>query len=165
VSVEPWQDYYRPIDVGGGAQQVGFKVAVVGEDPALPGWAFLCEHFTPHLIWREAWKRHPNTALSLAEVVLSSPDPASTAALYGRIFGAPAEPAREGRRLRLGDCDLCIEPTAGGSGPPGRSIRVATGDLARARAVLAANGVRFEERAGTLAVAPADACGVAVVFA
>ena len=44
-------------------------------------------------------------------------------------------------------------------------MRIAVDDVAAARGLLAANGVRFTERLGRVVVPAGEACGVAIAFA
>jgi len=54
---------------------------------------------TPELVWRPEWQSHPNTACSIVRVVVATPDPQRTAALFRGLFGPEAVADRDGRRL------------------------------------------------------------------
>jgi hypothetical protein len=64
------------------------------------GRVYFCEHLTPELVWRAEWQTHPNGAEAIARVVVATPEPARTAALFQALFG-PAAVAAADRRVAV----------------------------------------------------------------
>ncbi|HYF17706.1 MAG TPA: VOC family protein [Ramlibacter sp.] len=88
IAADAPADFSRPVDLPGG--RVDAKFRVVQLPPAeTPGCrSFLCQHFTPHAVWRPEYQDHPLGVTGIARVTVASPDPAATAAQYGRVVGA-----------------------------------------------------------------------------
>ncbi|MDR6659301.1 hypothetical protein J2W51_001843 [Tardiphaga robiniae] len=86
--MEP-MSFARPVELPGGAQDARFKVIRVAGDEVQNGRTFFCHHDTPELVWRPEWQTHANGATEIVEFVIASQQPARTAALYERMFGAP----------------------------------------------------------------------------
>ena len=54
------------------------------------GRVYFCQHLTPELIWRPEWRRHSNTALSIARILIAVRDPAASVGVLKQIFGPDA---------------------------------------------------------------------------
>lgn len=52
----------------------------------------LIRHLTPEAIWQDRFLNHPNRAVALDSVLLTTADPAATAARLSRLSGRPAIP-------------------------------------------------------------------------
>ncbi|SDT50673.1 VOC family protein [Bradyrhizobium canariense] len=81
--------FARPVQLPGGAQDARFKVIRVSGEQVQNGRTFFCHHDTPELVYRPEWQLHRNGVTDVVEFVIASRDPARTASLYERMFGAP----------------------------------------------------------------------------
>jgi len=88
--VEPPADFSRPVMLADGAHEARFRTMRVKAEAAPYGRVYFCQHFTPELVWREEWRRHPNGASGIARAVILTPEPERTAALYRQLFGDEA---------------------------------------------------------------------------
>ncbi|MGA7809514.1 VOC family protein [Bradyrhizobium sp.] len=89
VPAEAPVSFSRPVALPGGPQDARFRVVRISSDEVQNGRTFFCHHDTPELVYRPEWLIHPNGALNIVEFVIASQEPARTAALYERMFGAP----------------------------------------------------------------------------
>ena len=87
VPVQEPMSFARPVALPGCAQDARFKVIRVAGDAVQNGRTFFCHHDTPELVYRPEWRMHPNGVTDIVEFVIASRDPASTAAVYNRMFG------------------------------------------------------------------------------
>lgn len=121
---------------------------------------FVCSQPTREAVWLPELMEHANTAVGVAALTLACADPVAAAAQWRRVNPtiAVAESA-DGVALSTGPhrIELARSQTTHG-------IRFKVRDLAACRTLLTRNGVPHEEVAGALAVAPAEACNVALSF-
>ncbi len=89
VAVLEPMSFARPVQLPGGTQDARFKVIRVGGEEVQNGRTFFCHHDTPELVYRPEWQKHRNGVTEIVEFVIASRDPARTASLYERMFGAP----------------------------------------------------------------------------
>lgn len=178
VPVHEPLSFARPVDLPGGAQDARFKVIRVSGDEVQNGRTFFCHHDTPQLVWRPEWQVHPNGATEIVEFAIASQDPARTAALYERMFGAPLlQPTKGGVSFKAGaatihvlDPDAIAERYAGAAltSPDGSDRMVAlvfkVASLDTPRGVFEGAGIPFKPYAGGLIVSHADAANVALGF-
>ena len=178
VAASAPREFSRPVDLPGGPQDARFRVVDI--DGAVPdGRVFFCHHYTPELVWRDAWCHHPNGAAGLAEFAIATGDPARAAAPFAHLFGPDAiRPTSGGLALPAGDAQVLFltapeiarryGPTApipsdGGERMAALGLRVVS--LDRVRAALLAGEVRGVEEAEERIVVPAtEACGVVLSF-
>jgi hypothetical protein len=171
-------DFSRPVERAGG-RDARFRIVQLPQS-GTPGMrAFVCQQFTPELVWLPQDLVHPNGASGVAGIVIACGEVAKVAAAYARLAGvaAVASPARGGRRVRIGRVDVdFVRPAmldallrggapAGRRGPHAAVLRIAVADLGVARGALRSGGVPHQalgERA--LAVPASFAQGVAVVL-
>ncbi len=167
VLVTDVQSFSRPVDLGQGEPPASWPLARFRTVRAQPGWCpagrvYFCEHLTPELVWRDAWQSHLNTALDLVGAQLTCSDLALQRDRWSRLLGEAAVADQAGGllvsappvsiRLEAADADRMV----------GLTLRVASLDaLAH---LLSLDGIAFEQSAGALQVAPADAGGVALRF-
>ncbi len=151
------------------------SVLALPEDllPGLP--AVLCR--SSDGLRRPEWREHPNTARGIVSLSLLLDDPEAAIGDYNRLFGpAASTPTDTMVTVHTGhgliflvtpdgfddlhpSLDLRLPP------PPAMVVlTVGVADLARAAAVLAANGVSAERRGGHLGVPAADAPGIGLEF-
>jgi hypothetical protein len=81
--------FARPVQLPDGAQDARFKVIRVDGEEVQNGRTFFCHHDTPELVYRSEWQSHRNGVTDIVEFVVASREPARTASLYERMFGAP----------------------------------------------------------------------------
>ena len=115
VPVQPVLAFHRPVELPDGTHaEARFKVTRLDRAAAFDGRVYWCEHLTPGNVWRPEWQQHPNGAVAVARVLISSRDPERQAALFARIFGEGAVAAGpEGRRvLRAGEAVVEVAPHA-----------------------------------------------------
>jgi hypothetical protein len=160
---------------GGATARVQFSLAFA-TDPAMPGIAFFTcqQHHAPELFWKPDYQRHPNGALRVVEVVMSSPEPAKHRVFLERLTGHAAELAQG--RLTVGTADDRITVldrqeiarrlpgSAAHDFPRFCAARLAVGDLDATARELKRNGVDVQITDGVLLVPPAAAHGLALEF-
>jgi hypothetical protein len=175
--MEP-MSFARPVELPGGAQDARFKVIRVAGEEVQNGRTFFCHHDTPELVWRTEWQAHANGATEIVEFVIASPQPARTAALYERMFGAPLlTPAAGGFSFSAGAATIFVlDPAAVADRYAGAALVSEDGtdrmvalvfkvaSLDTPRAVFDAAGVSFKPYAGGIIVSHADAANVALGF-
>lgn len=179
VETHTRSDFSRPVPLAGGGEALAsFRTHQMQRAQFPIGMAFLCEHLTPELLWQPALLSHPNTATRIAETLAISPDPGRDAALFARNLGyevqddgaeAVAFPAsgRAGIRLMTRpDFEACFPPEV--FGHPAEAIhaglRVLVAHMDQLRRILDANSVAWHEVPDGIAVPPAYAAGMIMVF-
>jgi hypothetical protein len=90
IPVENPAEFSRPVVLPDGTHDAAFRVVRLGSQLIPNGRVFFCHHFTPELVWRNEWRRHPNGASSIVEFVIATDEPSRTADLYRAIFGSDA---------------------------------------------------------------------------
>jgi catechol 2,3-dioxygenase-like lactoylglutathione lyase family enzyme len=99
LPILPVQSFSRPVALGAETRDARFRTTRLDPDRVAMGRVYFCEHLTPELVWRPEWQSHPNTAGAIARVVVVTPDPQRTAALFRGLFGHAAIADRDGRRV------------------------------------------------------------------
>jgi hypothetical protein len=159
----------------GRAARVQFSLAFA-TDPAMPGIAFFTcqQHHAPELFWKPDYQRHPNGALRVVEVVMSSPEPAKHRVFLERLTGHEAELAPG--RLVVGKADDRITVldrreiarrlpgSAAHDFPRFCAARLMVDDLNATAQEFRRNGVDFHITDGVLLVPPAASHGLALEF-
>jgi hypothetical protein len=82
-------EFVRPVQLASGAEDARFRTVRIRAGLVQNGRVFFCHHFTPHLVWRDEWRSHPNGVTDIVGFVIATAEPAKTAALYERIFDTP----------------------------------------------------------------------------
>lgn len=180
IGVETPAEFFRPVHLPDGTtQDARFRTVRVASDLVRNGRVFFCHHLTPEHVWRDEWREHPNGVTDIVGYVISSPNPAQTAALYDRAFGpgvlseidgngyaftagrarvqivSPLDAAR-----RFGD----VETTNDGS-ERGVALVLRTRALSQTEATLRQHGVPWKTLDdGSILVAAKDAFHVALQF-
>jgi hypothetical protein len=178
IAADPPFEFSRPVERAGG-RDARFRIVQLPADQTPGLRAFVCQHFTPELVWLPEDRVHPNGATGIAGLAVCCDDPARVAASYARLAGVPviASPVAGAHRVRIGavDVDLATRraladtlPGVGlpdGAGPQVAVLRIAVADAAVAERCVRASGVRPVRVAdGSFAVPASAASGVAVVF-
>ncbi len=157
----------------GSDAEVSFDL-VFAEHPILEdGQVFACRHKHPaELFYKPAYRSHPNAAVSVKRVVTASAAPDKAAALLAAATGG----RREGHAIVFGqDAMEVLSPgevkTRYGLdvAVPDEGLRhvglvIASADIDRTRAALAAGGIGAADDGRRLVVSPAAAFGTAFVF-
>lgn len=177
--VLPPLDFSRPVPLPGGQGEAAFRVVRLAHGACPAGRVFFCQHRTRGLVWRDAWRRHPNGALGVAGVVIAAARPDAVGALFRTLFGPAAIVAIDGGvRVAAGLAAIDIvaaEEVARRYGPAapapdGREAVMAalilrTAAAAATEAALRDGGITATASgAGRVVVAAAAAMGVALDF-
>lgn len=171
-------DFSRPVELPGGNRDARFRVVQLPV-AATPGCrSFLCQHFTPDVVWRSDYLEHPVGVTAIAGVSIVAEDAKNDAHAYGHLLEAKPVESSGGWTLPVGDASFDF--TARGE----LENRLASVDLSKRRApMLAALHLRVRDRAraeaamcdggfsptrladGSLAIGADQAHGVALIFA
>lgn len=88
LPLQPPREFSRPVDLGGGAMEdAKFRTINLAAGAVDYGRVYFCHHYTRHLVWRDAWRRHRNGALGIARAMIVSSDADKTAEVYRKLFG------------------------------------------------------------------------------
>ena len=177
---------YAPFDFSrgatlpdGSAATVSFSLAFVS-DPRMPAAGFfVCQQHATEHFWQPDYQRHANGAHAIAEVIMVAADPPALADFYSKLVGTADCESGPGRlnvttpRGQITVLDKAgfqarfpgMAPANWPETPHFAAYRLTVADLARTDAALRDRGVLFVLSAGTIRIAPADACGVVIEFA
>jgi catechol 2,3-dioxygenase-like lactoylglutathione lyase family enzyme len=177
IAADPPLDFSRPVALLDGTRDASFRIVQL--PPALtPGCrTFLCQHFTPEVVWRSEYQAHAVGATEIAALAVVAEDPSGAAATYAQLFDAPPQRIAEGLLVQTGSAPIALASRSklgyrlDGVEMPLRPrplvaalfIRVA--DRARAAQALRRGGIEpVALRDGSFAVSAGDAHGVALIF-
>lgn len=90
LPIQPVQSFSRPVTIAGETRNACFRTTRLDPKEVPMGRVYFCEHLTPELVWRPEWQVHPNRACAIARVVVATPEPQRTAALFHSLFGLAA---------------------------------------------------------------------------
>lgn len=86
---DPPATFHRPVTLPDGTEtEARFSTVRVRASLIPNGRSFFCQHLTPEAVWQPAWQRHPNGVRNISEFVIVAQDPALSAQVYSRLFGA-----------------------------------------------------------------------------
>lgn len=168
----------RRIDEAGTTTELRFA-NVTPEVPEFGGFVlFACFHETPERVRRPDWLAHANGARRLRSCTLLADPPEATASALARLLGESAAVNTDHvTTFHLGDQSIVVAPVEdvrlfhpeiaeAEENPAPRLVaaEIEVDDLADTARLLEANAVAVRRTAGGLAVAPADACGIAIEF-
>ena len=170
--------FSRPVELAAGTEDARFRVVRMERRAAPYARVYFCHHFTRHLVWRDEWRRHPNTAIGVARAVISAAEPDAAAELYRRMFGRETvQPTSGGFSLALGMSRLDILSPAAVADAFGAALLDAAGRttypaalgfrvrrLDDALRVLDENGVAVRRAGGRGLVPASEAFGAALEF-
>ena len=170
-------DFVRPVDLPGGAREAMFTAAYL-TSAATPGaHAFVCQHHTPEVVWRQDYLAQPNGCHGVAEVIGIAADLEGLAAAWRRVFGDRLRAGATAMTIEAGSAVLTfLTPAAyeqpfrrgdgGGDGPHLAALRLATAEPETVARRLTDAGIRHDRAAtGTVVVSAAEACGTLLEFA
>ena len=176
IAAEAPVDFSRPVALPGGTRDARFRIVQIGSEETPGCRAFLCQHFTPEVVWRDEYRKHAVGVVGIAGVTIVADAPDDTARAWHRVLGSNAGAAPTGRRLGVGTAaidfaDRDAARRASATALPTRAapfiaaLRLRVRDRAAAAAALEKGGFdvqRLDD--GALAVAAEHAHGVALVF-
>jgi len=177
LPVQPVQAFSRPVVLDGATRDARFRTTRLDPAKVAMGRVYFCEHQTPDLVWRPEWQTHPNGASAIARVVVATPDPQRTAALFRNLFVDAAVANHRRRcvmaagtaRVDLASPDAVIaEFGEAAAEPAGRAEYMAALEIRvrslpnAAQSLHSVAGLRSEP--GRLLVPAAAAFNVAIVF-
>ncbi|MFP4463556.1 MAG: hypothetical protein ACLFO0_06865, partial [Guyparkeria sp.] len=160
-----------------GTANAAFAVARLGPDATPGAFSFVCQHFTPEVVWRDDYLAQPNGAVGLTGVIGVAEDPGAIGGAWQRVFG---------ERVRLDGADVVVDAglatlrwttragleqsfgdfaaalAAGGDGL--RVLQMRSADLAGTRRFLGDAGIATTDVPGGLATDPAAGCGTIFAF-
>lgn len=79
--------FSRPVELEEGPREAAFTIAKIHGAATPTAFAFVCQHHTPELVWRDELLQHPNGALGLVEIVGVAGDLEGLAAAWTRALG------------------------------------------------------------------------------
>jgi hypothetical protein len=179
VSIDPPQQFSRPVQVNDGTRDAVFRTARLPRSASIPGRLYFCQHLTRDLVWRDEWRHHANGAVGVARAVIAAQEPEILGGLFAQMFGLQAvRPTDDGCALILGLARFdVVHPGAlwemfGGAAPDSRGRRdymaaltFRTRSLDAAETALEAGGIHGVDRIGTSVLVPAtEAFGVTLEF-
>ncbi len=95
--------FSRPVMLDDGTSgDASFRTVTLTPGTVAAGRIYFCHHFTRQLVWRDAWRHHPNGAIGIVRAVVSARDPAVSGAVFARMFGSDAV------RPIPGGCSLAV---------------------------------------------------------
>ncbi|MBL8698939.1 MAG: VOC family protein [Alphaproteobacteria bacterium] len=170
-------DFARPVDMPQGRAEARFTVTQF--DPvATPGARFfVCQHYTPDVVWRRDMLTHANGALGLKGVTIVVRDPLDAARRYETLFGAKLQrqPDRIDIPTASGTLSLVAPATFAERHAGDPIVRLAPPycaalsfkvvDRVTTDMALRARGVATRTlRDGTVVVGSTEACGTILTF-
>ena len=177
VAADPPLDFSRPVELADGTRDAAFRIVQLSPADTPGCRTFLCQHFTPDLVWRAEYKDHALGAQGIAGLGVIVDRPERAASGYARLLDAKPRPIPEGLAVETGSAPIALGSRAklgkrlAGVTPPARPepvvaalfIRVA--DRSRAAHALGKGGFApITLRDGSLAIGADQAHGVAVIF-
>jgi hypothetical protein len=171
--------FSRPVALPGGARDAAFRTVRVAREAVEAGRLYFCHHLTRDLVWRDAWRRHPNGVLGVSGVAIAAARPGALGGVLRALFGDDAlTDIPGGLRLGAGLTRIDIVTRAellhrfGPAAPrdDGRAdmmaaLELRVLDLSRTAAALTAGGIQFTDDGARLLVPAEEAFGVTVAFA
>ncbi|ESR23499.1 VOC family protein [Lutibaculum baratangense] len=176
---------YLPFEFGrdatmpdGTKLRVGFKLAFASDPLAPEAGFFTCQQLKPEAFWKPEYQRHDNTAVSVVETLIVSPQPADHRDFLLGFTGCDAVREVDGGLLfetPRGAVRVVSPATmraAWGEAIDGSAFdraRIAgtvigVADLRAAGRRLQGAGMTFAERGGRLVVGARDVMGTAIAF-
>lgn len=96
--------FSRPVVLQDGPREATFTIARIEARATPTAFAFVCQHHTPDLVWRDELLGHPNGALGLAGVFGVALDLDGLARAWSRVLGD------EGVRRAIDEVELGVAP-------------------------------------------------------
>ena len=181
VLVEPPMEFSRPVTLVEGeppARDAVFRTIHLSPGTVTAGRFYFCHHFTRDLVWRDAWRTHPNGAIGIASATIAATDPGALAAIFARLFGPDAiRPIEGGHRLAVGltSFDFVtpaeVESRFGDAAPDAQgrdqymaALTIRTRSLSAAEKSLQSGNIHAKRQSSRLIVPAPQAMGATLVF-
>ena len=177
IAAEAPLDFSRPVRLGAQSRDARFRIVQLPAQHTPGCRTFVCQHFTPEVVWRPEFKAHEVGATGLAGIAVVAEQPAAAAQGYAQLLGERVQPIADGLRVDTGSAPVTVggrerlaDRLRGAALPPRPAPLVAAlfirvSDRARAAAALRRGGLAPVELAdGSCAVGADHAHGVALVF-
>jgi hypothetical protein len=171
-------DCDRAVEIEGRTEHAKFRTVRIPKTNMPVVGFFVCEHLTPHFVYRPEWAKHPNGARGILGVTVIAGQPARWADELRKYFG-PTSIRREGesivantgshyiRYVTRQDYALRypgITPVRPGDHPA--LLRIRVDNLPTCEALLKRNGVAFlKPNPGCVLVPPSEAAHLTIEFA
>jgi hypothetical protein len=171
-------DFDRAVEIEGRTEHAKFRTVRIPKTNMPVVGFFVCEHLTPHFVYRPEWAKHPNGARGILGVTVIAGQPARWADELRKYFG-PTSIRREGesivantgshyiRYVTRQDYALRypgITPVRPGDHPA--LLRIRVDNLLTCEALLKRNGVAFlKPNPGCVLVPPSEAAHLTIEFA
>jgi hypothetical protein len=171
-------DFDRAVEIEGRTEHAKFRTVRIPKTNMPVVGFFVCEHLTPHFVYRPEWAKHPNGARGILGVTVIAGQPARWADELRKYFG-PTSIRREGesivantgshyiRYVTRQDYALRypgITPVRPGDHPA--LLRIRVDNLPTCEALLKRNGVAFlKPNPGCVLVPPSEAAHLTIEFA
>ena len=163
-------DFSRPVQTPDGSRDARFRVVQLPTE-ATPGMrTFICQHFTPEIVWLPEHVEHPLGALGIVGITIASANPGATASAYGALMDELPLQEPEAHVLQVGKVRLrfvegspgfASSPAAHGASVEALHLRIASSSDAEAS--LRAGRISYQRlQNGALSISAETACGVAI---
>ena len=169
----------RKLELPEGDAEPAFRNLYPSADATAGIRAFLCQHLTPEMVWREEWLGHANGARGLVSLTGAVSDPGQAAVAFGDLLGADAVSVGSGAvevRAGAGVLRLCapenlrqlfpgVANLAERPAPALAGLRLAVADIGATAHYLEAAGVPLmRDGDRLLRLDPRQAHGVVLEF-
>jgi catechol 2,3-dioxygenase-like lactoylglutathione lyase family enzyme len=159
----------------GSETHVAFTLAFARDENAPGAGFFVCQHHYPENFWNEAFQQHPNRALGLSSVVLTSPAPAQHKRFLDLFTGASAAETGSDLSYPLARAQLDVltaddaaESYGSIDAEPDRGCFVAfavrVADIEQQARNFDTGSIPYQRIGSRLVVASSGAFGVAIAF-
>ena len=161
----------------GSSADVSFSIAFAHSPLIANAGFFACQHHHPENFYKPEFQHHPNGASGVAGVIAVAENPSDHAEFLSKFTNEREMIVTSmGLEISLGGSSIEIltplayrfrtglAPMPAGRMPAFAGFRVAVADVGRAQAVLQGAGVPHAMHGADLVVAPAAACGAAMIF-
>lgn len=86
-TVEEPKSFQRPVTLENGeTHQASFRTIHIPSELTPNGRTFYCDQRTPDLVWRDAWRQHPNQVQEIIAYIFASKNPEASVAVYSKLF-------------------------------------------------------------------------------
>ena len=92
----PVQSFSRPVELDGRMIDARFRTVRFESARFSAGRVYFCQHFTPELVWRQAWQTHACGVTGIAALLIVSTRPQADARQYAAIAGGASHRGAHG---------------------------------------------------------------------
>ena len=101
-------DFSRPVELAGTTHDARFRIVQLPAGQTPGSRSFVCQHFTPGLVWRPEYQVHAIGATGIAAVALAVPHPVLAARGYAQLFDATPRAIDEGALVETGSAPIVL---------------------------------------------------------